>query len=100
AERLVVQRGHLEDAEAVDGGLASELVRARERSLPCIVQVVLESTAVLLRKLASGLAQDMPPRYRATSTSASSVPLRQRARIRWAARGGGPAPGTAASNPR
>src|SRR5947208_15760957 len=75
-ERLVVQRGHLEDAEAVDDGLASELVRARERSLPCIVQVVLESTAVLLRKLASGLAQDMPPRYRATSTMASSVPLR------------------------
>ena len=73
-ERLMVQRRHLQDAEAVDDGLASELVRARQACLACIVQVVLESTPVLLRKLVSGLAQGVPPRYRATSTKASSVP--------------------------
>ena len=58
-----MQRGHLEDAEAVDGGFASELVRACQRRLSSIVQVVLEGAPVLLPKLVSGpLAQDGPPR--------------------------------------
>src|SRR2546429_9789811 len=71
-QRLVVQRGHLEDAEAAADGLASELVRARQRSLPCIVQVILESTPVLRHQLASGLDHTMTTSQPASRTTATT----------------------------
>ena len=59
----MVQRCHLEDAEPVDDGPASELVRARQRGFPDTVQVILQGPQVLPRKLVSGLlVQLVPPR--------------------------------------
>ena len=61
-EGLVVQRHHLEDAEAFGYGSPSELVGARQRSLPDTREVVRERAPVLLQELAASLAHSPPPR--------------------------------------
>ncbi len=61
-EGLVVQPHHLENAETFGYGSPSELVGARQRSLPDTREVVRERAAVRLQELAARLAHSPPPR--------------------------------------
>src|SRR5438445_3261641 len=79
----------LEHAQPLGERPASELVRARQRELLRFGQILFERERIAVRQFPQAIAHgEPPPRYRATTTNASSVVFRYRASILSAIRCG------------